>query len=35
VTGRVLIEACQRAGKIDREKLIDTIEAMSEADLGG
>jgi branched-chain amino acid transport system substrate-binding protein len=36
ITGRVLLEALQRAGKdVSRESLIDTIDAMKDVDLGG
>lgn len=36
VTARVLIAALEKAGRdLTREKLIDTIEAMSKADIGG
>lgn len=36
ITGRVLLEALQRAGKdVTREKLIDTIDSMKNVDLGG
>jgi branched-chain amino acid transport system substrate-binding protein len=36
ITGRLLIEALERAGKdVTREKLIDTIDSIKDLDLGG